>query len=253
MGMIYSLKFPDEFLLKPERERAAWVDNWCKEFLQPALTPLSTKHKYFFGEDFGRSGDITALWVLAQSQHLKLSTPLLVEIRNCPFEQQKQILFYVIERLPNFTAGALDGRGNGAQVAEAVADKFGRGRIEEVMISQEWYRKTMPLLKQAFEDHDLSIPKDDDVLSDLRLIKQVKGIAKIPDNEKNKGSDGKARHGDTAIALAMAIYAVFEMEPAPIEFSAVADSLERWSPAYNQFDGFADDPDRENEMDIGCL
>ncbi len=249
-SLILNLSFPDEFSLEPEYKRFAWVHDWCQSFLLPALTSLPPNLKHFFGEDFARSGDLTGIWVLTQDQHLKLHSPLIVEIRNCPFEQQKQILFFVIARLPRFQAGALDARGNGSSIAEACADKFGRSRIKEIMPSQEWYHETMPLLKSCFEDHEICVPQDDDVLSDLRSIKIVRGVAKVPEDEKNRGTDGKWRHGDTAIALAMAIYAVFKMEPAPIEFTAVPDSLERWSP--KEANGFNDYNDNNPDFDIGC-
>jgi phage FluMu gp28-like protein len=48
-----------------------------------------------------------------------------------------------------------------------------------------------------------------------------KGVAKVPDNARVRGSDGRERHGDTAVALAMATFAIFTMEPVIIEFAAL--------------------------------
>jgi phage FluMu gp28-like protein len=42
-------------------------------------------------------------------------------MRNVPFDQQRQVLFYVVDHLPNFMAGANDARGNGQWLAEVAA------------------------------------------------------------------------------------------------------------------------------------
>jgi phage FluMu gp28-like protein len=142
-------------------------------------------------------------------------------LRNVPFEQQKQILFYFLDRLPRFRAGAMDARGNGQYLAEVAMQRYGTSRIAQVMLTQEWYRENMPPFKAAIEDRKLTLPQDADVLSDLRTIVMEKGVAKVPDNARVRGSDGRDRHGDTAIALAMATFAVFTMEPVLMEFYAV--------------------------------
>lgn len=75
------------------------------------------------------------------------------------------------------------------------------------MITESWYRETMPKLKARFEDRTVSIPKDEGVLSDLRSLRVVRGVARVPDARIGDARGGK-RHGDAAIALAMLIYAV---------------------------------------------
>ena len=42
---------------------------------------------------------------------------------------------------------------------------------------------------------------------DLRAFKLIKGVARIPETYKGKGSDGKSRHADAGIALVLAYYA----------------------------------------------
>jgi len=218
---VLRLALPDGFSLLAAHLREAEVQDWCEQQLLPLLSALDPTQAHFFGEDFARSGDLTAIWPLAQSQILDLVTPFVVELRNVPFEQQKQILFYLVARLPRFRAGAMDARGNGQYLAEVAAQKFGASRIAQVMLSTEWYREHMPPFKAAIEDKTLTLPRDADILADLRAIRMEKGVAKVPDNARVRGSDGRDRHGDTAIALVMATYAVFQMEPAPIEFKAL--------------------------------
>lgn len=218
---VLRLALPDGFSLLAAHLREAEVQDWCEQQLLPHLLALDPQQDHFFGEDFARSGDLTAIWPLAQTKTLDLVTPFVVELRNVPFEQQKQILFYLVARLPRFRAGAMDARGNGQYLAEVAMQKFGPTRIAQVMLSTEWYRDNMPPFKAAIEDRSLVLPKDADILADLRTVRMEKGVAKVPDNARMRGSDGRDRHGDTAIALVMATYAVFQMEPAPIEFKAL--------------------------------
>lgn len=218
---VLRLALPDGFSLLASHLREAEVQDWCEQQLLPHLLALDPQQDHFFGEDFARSGDLTAIWPLAQTKTLDLVTPFVVELRNVPFEQQKQILFYLVARLPRFRAGAMDARGNGQYLAEVAMQKFGPTRIAQVMLSTEWYRDNMPPFKAAIEDRSLVLPKDADILADLRTVRMEKGVAKVPDNARVRGSDGRDRHGDTAIALVMATYAVFQMEPAPIEFKAL--------------------------------
>ena len=127
------------------------------------------------------------------------------------------MLFYIVDRLPRLQAGALDARGNGQYLAEQAVDQYGSGRIEAVMLSQGWYLEAMPKFKAAFEDDEIAIPRDRDVADDLRALQVIKGIPKLPDG---KTGDAKARHGDAAIALALAYYASL-MDVSEIDFIAV--------------------------------
>lgn len=174
---------------------------FCEEELKPLLNGLDVHIPHALGEDFGRSGDLTVLWILAILQSLKRTTPFVVELRNVPFEQQRQILFYIIDRLPRFRAAKMDARGNGQYLAEVAVQKYG-SRVEAVMLSEGWYRDNMPPLKASFEDGTIDIPADRDIQDDLRALKIVRGVARIPD-ARTADKSGK-RHGDAAVALAMA-------------------------------------------------
>lgn len=80
-----------------------------------------------------------------------------------------------------------------------------------------WYREWMPKFKARFEDGDIELPKDQDILDDLRKIQLNKGVPQI-EKGSGKGADGKQRHGDSAVALCMLVRAS-QMEGAPIEFT----------------------------------
>lgn len=236
---VVHLAHQDGFTLLPQHIREAEMRDWCEAVLRPLLEKLDQNQDHFFGEDFARNGDVACIWPIAQTRTLDLVTPFILEMRNVPFEQQRQILFYILDRLPRFRAGAMDARGNGQYLAEVAMQRYGTTRIAQVMLSQEWYRENMPPFKAAIEDAKLTIPQDADVLSDLRTIVMEKGVAKVPDNARVKGSDGRDRHGDSAVALALSTFAVFTMEPVPMEFYAAGQERVS-SQADFGFAGFGD-------------
>lgn len=221
---VVRLALEQGFELKPEAERAAFVEAWLEENVDPLLACLDPGFRSFIGEDFGRSGDLTVLAPGQETKDLTLRVPFTIELRNCPFRQQEQIFFHVVDRLPRFMAGALDARGNGQWLAELAAQRYGAGRIAQVMLSLAWYLEHMPPFKAAFEDRGVELPRDSETLGDLRSIRVEKGVAKVPDSARTRGPGKEQRHGDAAIALALLHYAS-RMEVAPIEFQTLG--LER--------------------------
>ncbi len=198
---------PQGFVDWPEQLRLAEVDKFCEDRLRPLLAELNPRLRSCFGEDFGRKGDLTCIHPLQIRHDQSLATPFVLELRDVPFTSQWRILDYIVCRLPRFSHGALDARGNGAYLAEQARQKFGVSMITEVQLSQAWYIANMPRLKSAFEDGTFELPMDDDIRADYRLLQMDKGVAKIPDNSRTEGQDGHERHGDTAIAGALAVYA----------------------------------------------
>jgi phage FluMu gp28-like protein len=217
---VVSLAMPSSFAEQPTHIREAEIRDWCERELLPLLERLDPLRRSYLGEDFARSGDLTVLWPAQETLALGLDTPFVVELRNIPFEQQKQIVYYIIDRLPRFAAGAFDARGNGQYLAEVAMQKYGAARIAQVMLSIEWYREHMPRFKAAIEDKTINAPRDANILADLRAVKMEKGIAKVPDNARTRGADGQERHGDSAIACALMIYAAKAMEGYEIEFQS---------------------------------
>ena len=196
----------DDFTFWPPHLREAEALDWCERELKPHLKRLNPALNHFFGQDFGRNVDLTVIAPLEEGLDLVRRGPFLVELRNVPYDQQRQILFYIADRLPRFMAGAMDARGNGQYLAEVAQQRYGE-RVQAVMLSPEWYRENMPAFKAAFQDAEIEIPKDALVLDDLRAFKMEKGVAKIPDNARTKDGQGNQRHGDAGIALVMAHFA----------------------------------------------
>jgi hypothetical protein len=56
-------------------------------------------------------------------------------------------------------------------------------------------------------DDTIALPKDAEVLDNLRAIRMEKGIAKVPNAARTRDAKGGQRHGDAAIALALGHYA----------------------------------------------
>lgn len=203
-------KWPAEFSLVPEPTRFREVAEWCQEFLAPALGELDRDRVHGYGQDFARVGDLTVITVLEEGSDTVKRPRLVVELARCPYKQQEQILDFVVDRLPRFRFGAHDANGNGGQIAEHAADRYGHDRIEQVHLTEKFYIEQMPKFKAHLEDATLdNLPLDDQCRDDLRAIKKINGVPKIPKAKTQTGDGPKLqRHGDFAISLLLADYAL---------------------------------------------
>jgi phage FluMu gp28-like protein len=198
---VVRFSFKNEFLHQPAHVRSAEVLAMCREQLEPILKRFDQQSPSSFGSDFGRNADLSVMWTGQVNKKNKRCTGFVLELRNCPFKQQEEIFYFIIDRLPRFSAGKLDARGNGQSHAEAMQSKYGPLRIEAVMLTRAWYMENWPKAKALVEDKDVDIPKDRDIQADLRSVKVVGGIPLIPD--RIVGSDKNGRHGDAAIAFVL--------------------------------------------------
>jgi phage FluMu gp28-like protein len=208
---------PDGFEQRSDAERQAVLLDWLEDAVGPCLLGLDRAEAHCAGLDFGRSGDLTVLAVPAIGVDLIRRVRLVVELRNTPFRQQEQAVFFVLDRLPRLLAGAFDARGNGQFLAEVAAQRYGFGRIEQVMLAERWYMDHMPPLKAALEDATLLLPRDALLLDDLRAVQVIDGVPRLPKGATQRGE--QRRHGDGAIAIALG-YAASRKDVAPIEFEA---------------------------------
>lgn len=211
---VLRLSVPREFIERSEIERQMFVDAWVQTEAEPYLSALPPHLKHFCGQDFARSGDVSALVVMTELETLRYRVPLVLEMRQVPFDNQRQVVFQVLSRLPHFTRGAFDSGGNGSYLAEQAQVRF-PGRGEGVTFSEKWYREHMPRLKDWLEQKRLTIPRHADILRDLRAIELIRGVPKVDPAKRQVGTDGKPRHADSAVALALAVYAASgALEPA---------------------------------------
>jgi phage FluMu gp28-like protein len=182
---------------RPEPDRAREIGDWLRDTLSPVLASLDPARRHVAGMDFARSGDMTAIVLLEVGATLQRTWKALVELHNVPFAQQRQILHHLLAGLPHFTGAALDASGNGAQLAEETAERFGRTRIQEIKFSEAIYRDAFPRYKAGLEDRTTTLIRHDDVLEDHRAIQLVRGIPKVPEGKTDARGQ---RHGDSAIA-----------------------------------------------------
>lgn len=224
---IVRARWKPDFSLIPEPTRNGEVDAWCREHLLPILDSMDKSRPHGFGQDFARVGDLTVMTALEEGVDLKCRPRLVVELAGCPYKQQEQILDFICDRLPRFRKGAADANGNGGQIAEHAADRYGHQRFEQIHLTEKFYMEQMPKFKAHLEDGDLDeLPKDEQCRDDLRAIKKIGGIPKIP-KAKTQAPDAKKlqRHGDFAISLFLADWAMHqECEPAAGETVEATES-----------------------------
>lgn len=220
---IYRYEAPEGFESWTPGMRSAEIRTWCEENLLPELARLSDRNRHTFGEDFARRGDLTVFTPLQIDPLLRKRVPFQVELRNLTYEAQRDIMFFICDRLPRLTGLAFDATGNGGYLAEQAALRYGAGMVEQVQLSLAWYAEWMPKLKGEFEAFNLQIPRHQTTLDDLLSIKVEKGVPVIDKGRtkdlQSTGGKGK-RHGDSAVSLAMAVRASF-MEGGAIEFTAL--------------------------------
>ncbi|ETR78880.1 hypothetical protein X566_15395 [Afipia sp. P52-10] len=200
---VFRLERPDSFTFLSKEARETDIKGWCEETLEAPLKALDPDRQHGFGQDFARKRDMSDIVPIEIGRTLKRTVPFVVEMRNIPFEQQKQVLFFICDRLPRFIGGKMDATGNGAYLAEVAAQRYGEQRIEQVKPNEAWYLENFPPLKAAFEDANILIPKDADLGNDLAMVKMVRGVPRVPE-QRNTGTDDKKRHGDFAIGLVLA-------------------------------------------------
>ncbi|WP_321392806.1 hypothetical protein [Emcibacter sp.] len=212
-----------DFVDWPESARKADMQLWLQENVLPLIKEtLPSERQTFLGEDFAMRQDRTAFAIGYVTQNLTRKMPFIVEMDKCPYDQQKQALFYIISNLSRFTYGILDANGNGMVLAQEARQKFGKSQIMELNANDAWYREFSQKLRTAFEDRTIEIPADSDVRDSLRLFQLINGVGKIPRDVRVKGTDGGKHHGDSAIAI-LNCYAASLQDVIPIEFSSTGE------------------------------
>ena len=202
----------DRFNALPEPARRGQLDDWLEDNLLALLDDLTPERRHVIGMDFARKNHLSVIAPIEIGETINLICPFLLEMRNVPHQQQVQALTFICSALPRFAGGAIDATGSGSFIAEAAVDVYG-SIIDPVSITESWYREVIPKYKAAFEDGGISIPKDDDLLQDHRAFRLLRGVPRLPDKTDKRGE----RHGDAAIALALAVQAA-TADTGPIEF-----------------------------------
>lgn len=218
---VVRLALDDAFAQLPADTRVRKTREWCDEYLGPVLARAVDGQKSFYGMDFGRTGDLSVLLVGQMDAMQTRRALFALEMRNVPFKAQEYIVDYVVERLPRFTAGAHDASGNGAALAEAAAQRWGFLRIHQIKLNPTWYIEQFPRYRTLIQEGRVVLPLDADLLDDHGDVEMVRGVPRVPDSTKRKGTADKLpRHGDGAIAGLLFSFAS-DQGGAPIEFQSL--------------------------------
>lgn len=242
---IIRVELPANFLHLSRLERAMLMAEPIAQ-VKEALTRLNRDRRHAFGFDFARVADLSVGTLLAIDNLLKREEVLTLEMRNVPGDEQKMLTRMILTGAPRLVGAAFDATGMGWTVAEDMGRLFGfrteendGGLIAPVKFSTDWYRFNMPPLKAAFEDDAIALSKDDEHLSDMRLVREMAGVPKVPDVRTGEGS--KKRHGDFAIALALAHWAS-RQQWFQYEYFSIAD-------LYRQMEGPNGGPPMDDDDD----
>ena len=215
---IHRLECSDSFLHKSDFIKTKQIKDFFNQEIRPVLA--SCEAPVFFGNDFGRSGDLSTYWFTQEATKTSLSTFMLIELKNVPFEQQQLFSDLVTDFLDEkriLGGGALDSRGNGQQIAEHASLRH-PGAIVAVMETNAWYAKYGAELHGLMESKDFTVPDDDVAKGDFALVVLKNGIPTIPSVRTEDRNRKGLRHGDCASAAMLCVCAWRECaaEPAPV-------------------------------------
>jgi phage FluMu gp28-like protein len=212
------------------------------------LARLNPQRPHALGQDFARSGHLSVICVGEEGADLIKRVRLVLELGNAPFSVQRQILWFVIDRLPRWRGAALDSTGNGSEHGEATAQRYGTMLVEAIKFTAAFYLANMPKLKAGLEDGTLTnIPRDEHLRDDLRSFALDKrGVPVLPEETMQGagaraaaaegGQKGQKRHGDFAIALLLMVYA-FAREVGEIDWTPMPASASAWAERPDEANG----------------
>ncbi|WP_372072438.1 hypothetical protein P7L75_09380 [Tistrella mobilis] len=214
-----------------EEDRRAEVARFVECELRSPIARLSRAARQSIGVDFGRLGDLSVVHLVETARDMTRTTGLVLEMRDVPFEVQRDIMFRVYDGCPALNHVALDAGGNGQYLAEVSRQHLGAHRVSEIKLSIEWYRRLMPRLKAALEDDSLPLPMDDEIRTDYGLLRMIDGVARIPPTRT--GEAGARRHGDAVVAGALAVYAD-EQDGGPTDAGRSVEDLAETGPGIDR-------------------
>lgn len=205
--VVLAFECDSKFMDWTEAERETTTLEFCLTQVLPQLETLNKDNRHSFGVDFARSSDLSMFAVCGIYPDTSRQIEITLEIRNCPYNQQRQIMRFMLQNLPRFIGSAFDATGNGGYLAEAALISYGSTMVESVQLNDKWYREWMPKYKALFESGYIKIPKSEEIILDHGHIQVINGVPKI--DKTRSGTDKRKRHGDSAVAYCMAVRASY--------------------------------------------
>jgi len=138
-----------------------------------AIARLGAKQgKRSLGHDVARGGIDRAVFWLTEQIGAALVTPLVVELKNCPFRRQRALLDAFLKE-GQVDRVAIDSTGLGMQLAEDAVADYGAWRIDPVTFTLAVKDKLAGQLRIHVEDRSMLIPADQDIRNDWHSIKRT--------------------------------------------------------------------------------
>ena len=238
---------PAEWVTCPTRLEE--TDTFIQDSLKPMLDSLPDLPSAY-GQDFARSADLSITTVTQKTQMTQWREAFSLELRNIPFDVQAKIRDWILDNLSRLHHATFDSRGNGASHAEGALQKLGPMLVSCIQATAAWYAEWFPKYKQSFEDQSTLIGRNEDTITDHRRVVSTRSGPTM-DDKRDRGKDGKPRHGDRAISGLMAYHSQAQA-PAAIDYMSLPAKAAGWEgdvkPAGFSMTAPADDgPDIEQE------
>lgn len=224
---------PAEWVTCPTR--LAETDTFIKDCLKPVVDNLPDLPTAY-GQDFARSADLSITTATQQITPTQWREAYSLELRNIPFDVQAKLRDWQLENLPRLHHAAFDSRGNGASHAEGALQKLGPLLVSLIQATVMWYAEWFPKYKQSFEDQSTLIGRSEDTITDHRRVVSTRSGPTM-DDKRDRGQDGKPRHGDRAISGLMCYYAQAQ-KPAAIDYMPLPAKAAGWEGDAKPVQGF---------------
>lgn len=169
------------------------------------------------GYDVGRKRNASELIVLEQVGD-RFYQRLMVTLEKTRFQDQRERLCQLLNGRTDLRRLCIDATGMGMQLAEELTEKY-PNRVEGVTLTSQVKGELAPLTKIAFEDRNIWIPADRDLMQQIHSVKKFVTAA---GNIRFDSDHDEKHHADKFWALALALHAADQAKGTNFDPSAVA-------------------------------
>jgi phage FluMu gp28-like protein len=188
----------------------------------------------FIGVDVGRKRDLTVIWILDRIDDV-YCTRAVVEMAHAPFRVQAAMLADLLA-LPQARHCCIDAGGIGMQLAEQIAERFGRHRVSEMTLTNTRKAELAGRLRILVEDAKIQIPVDEAIRNDWHSVERSVTASGLLRLDAKRSADG---HADRFWAAALAVRAAEgdvgkpEYLPGPkLRFATERNSSSKGGPSF---------------------
>ncbi|NPV30645.1 MAG: hypothetical protein HPY58_13560 [Firmicutes bacterium] len=154
------------------------------------------------GYDVGRKRNASELIVLEQVGD-RFYQRLMVTLDKTPFPEQRETLCRLLNGRADVRRLCIDATGMGIQLAEEMTAKY-PSRVEGVTLMNQVKGELAPLTKIAFEERNIWIPYNRDLMQQIHSVKKFVTAA---GNIRFDAEHDEKHHADKFWALALALHA----------------------------------------------